>query len=679
MLRVLVVVCVVFSTVGAQAATPPSEHLLPGSTQGWLSIPSVAATRAAFNRTQFGQLLADPALAGFIDDVKGEIRAARDRRGSALELSLDDLEQIATGETTIAMVAPTDGNGMPGRVVLIDVTGREGQAAQLVDQVVADLLRRGANEAAFNYANIAMRRITQGSDERLVVFQHQGLLCLARNARIAQEVAARLVTPANAALPRLAADPAYRYVQQRLAADPGADRDPEHLSWFVKPLGYAEAVRALRPQREDLKDEPRSDLLESLRATGFEALQGAGGRISLAGSQYDAIQRIAIFAPHRGQWRDSMNVLSLVNGTELEAIPAWIPAGLGSSIAVQIDVQRAFDHVGPLFDRVKGGPNSKGLWERTLRRVSSRRPGSPGVDIRTQIVARLGQQAYIITDNKPSAAGQLLGPNDERLLFAMPIAALPTDAGVAQAQAQVADGIARILAPDTKHVRREDHLVPGQVIWTLLRDRDDGRAELDDVRIEFNGQVNVQQAPEMVELEPAAVCVAHGYLFYATHLSMMGDILNNVAAGNGPGPSQRPSLAKSENYNTVMAAVRQEAARRNWNQTCLVRFAQTNEELRATYELLQQKQLRNSQSLIARSLRTLPNVGTLEDDEADIDVRQLPNYNRLRDYLQPSGQVGRAEEHGWFIVAFTLPGQRPSDSANRSGNTAGMRTGTNQR
>src|SRR5690606_36602110 len=286
----------------------------------------------------------------------------------------------------------------------------------------------------------------------------------------------------------------------------------------------------------------------------------------------------------------------------------WVPAGLSRSIAVTINVQKAFDHVGPLLDRVKGGPNSKGPWERTLRRVSSRRPGSPGVDIRSQIVARLGQQAYIITDNKPAAPGQLLGPIDERLLFAMPITALPTDAGVAQAQAQVADGIARILAPDSQHVQREDRLVPGQVVWSLLRDRNEGRVELDDLRIEVDGQLNVHQAPEVVDLEPAAVCVAHGYLFYSTHLSMIGDILNNVAAGSGTGPSQKPGLAKSDNYNAVVAAVRHEAARRNWDQLCLLRFAQTNEELRATYELLQQKQLRNSQSLVARALRSLPNL-----------------------------------------------------------------------
>lgn len=677
MLRVLVVVCVLCCSVRAQAATPPSEHLLPASTQGWLSIPNVAAARDAFNRTQFGQLLADPALAGFINDMKDEIRAARDRRGSALELSLDDLQRIATGETTVAMVAPAD--AQPGRVVLIDVTGREGQATQVVDQVVADLVRRGANESTVNYGNITFRRVTQGAGERMVIFQHQGLLCLARNTRVAQEVAARLLAPANAALPRLAGDPAYRYVQQRLAADPGADRDPEHLSWFMKPLGYAEAVRTLRPQRDDVRDEPGGDLLASLRATGFEALQGAGGRITLASEQYDAIQRIAIYAPNRQQWRDSMNLLSLVNGTGLENIPSWIPAGLGSSIAVEIDVLKAFDHVGPLFDRVKGGPNSQGLWERTLRRVSSKRPGSPGVDIRSQIVARLGKQAYIITDNKPAAPGQLLGPNDERLLFAMPIVKLPGDASDAQAQAQVADGIARILAPDTMHVRREDRLVPGQVIWSLLRDRQEGRVELDDVRIEIGGQLNVQQAPEVVELEPAAVCVAHGYLFYATHLSMMGDILHNVAAANAPGLQQRPSLARSEGYNQVITAVRQEIARRNWDQTCLIRYAQTNEELRASYELLQQKQLRNSQSVVARSLRSLPNLGALEDDEADIDTQRLPNYDRLSGYLRPSGQVGRAEANGWFIVAFTLPGQRPSDSANRSSNTAGMRTGTNQR
>lgn len=679
MLRVLVLVCAVLGTVSAQAATPPSEHLLPSTTQGWLSIPDVSAARAAFQRTRFGQLLSDPALAEFLEGLKSEARAARDRRGSALELSIDDLERIAAGEAAIGMVPAAEAGGRPGRAVLVDVTGREAQAAQLVDRIVADVVRRGSTETAFDYANIRMRRLTQNGGDELVVFQHQGLLCLAGQARIAQEVAARLTAAPNAALPRLAADPAFRYVQQRLAADPGTDRDAEHLSWFIRPLGYAESVRAMQPRRDDLDDEPRSDLLESLRVTGFEALQGAGGRITLDSPRYDSIQRIAIYAPNRPEWRDSMNLLSLTNGSDLEKLPAWIPTGLGSSIAVRIDLQKAFDHVGPIFDRVKGGPNSKGLWERTLRRVSSRRPGSPGVNIETQIVARLGQRAYIITDNKPLPQGELMGPNDERLLFAMPIVSLPGDAGLPQAEAAVADGIARILAPDTMHVRREDKLVPGQVIWSLLRDRNEGSVELDDVRIEFDGQVNVQQAPEVVDLEPAAVCVAHGYLFYATHVSMMGDILNNVAAAKVQGRSPRPSLSQSASYGAVVEAVNQEITRRNWNQVCLLRFAQTDEEMRGTYELLKQKRLRDSQSLVARSLRSLPNLGRLDDDDADIDVQRLPNYDRLSGHLQPSGQVGVVEEHGWFIVAFTLAGQRPSDSANRSGSTAEMPSTTRQR
>ncbi len=679
MLRTLVVVCVVLGSVSAQAATPPSEHLLPSTAQGWLSVPNVAAARSAFESTQIGQMFSEPALAEFIESVKQEIRAARDRRGSTLELSLDDLEHIATGETAIALVAAADANSLPGRTALVDVSGREAQAAELVNKIAADAVRRGSTESTFRYGNIDMRRLTRGKNQELVIFQHQGLLCLATQARIAQEVAARLLAPANAALPRLSADPAYRYVQQRLNADPGADRDPEHISWFIRPLGYAEAVRSLQLQRDDLDEQPRSDLLASLRATGFGALQGAGGRITFHAPQYDSIQRIAIYAPNRPQWSGSMNLLSLVNGSELEKIPDWIPTGLGTSIAVRIDVQKAFEHVGPLFDRVKGGPNSKGLWERTLRRVSSRRPGSPGVDIKTQIVDRLADRAYIITDNKPIDPGEVMGPNDERLMFAMPIVALRSDANLAQAEAAVADGVARILAPDTMHVRREDELVPGHVIWSLLRDRDEDRTALDDVRVELDGLVNVQQAPELVELEPAAVCVAHGYLFYATHLSMMGDMLKNVQAVNAPGGSPRPALSTTPDYTSVVSAVREEIARRNWDQVCLLRFAQTDEELRGTYELLQQKRLRDSQSLVARSLRSLPNLGRLDDGEADIDVRRLPNFDRLRHYFQPSGQVGRVEEHGWFIVAFTLPGQRPSDSANRSNSTAESRSGTNQR
>ncbi len=653
MLRSVVLVGVIFASSAVFAAAPPSEQLLPDSTQGWLSIPNVATARAAFRQIQFGEFLDDPALSEFWESARLEVRARRDRQGSRLEISLDDLEQIAAGETALALIAAENPQGMPGRVLLVDVTGREVAAAEVVKKIADDILHRGGKETPLNQAGIAMRHFS-GDNQDLVVFTHQGLLCLARQPRLAHAVASRLIAADRSALPNLAGSAAFRYVRTRLLADPGVENSPEHVAWFVRPLGYAQAQRALQPQRDSGDNGERGDLIESLQSTGFEALHGAGGRLTFGLESYDTVHRMAFYAPNRDQWPGSMNLLSLVNGGGLEQVPDWVPANLATHSRVNLDIQKAFDHVGPLFDRVKGGPNSAGLWERTLRRVASRRPGSPGVDIREQIVKRLGWQGHIVTDNKPNGAGQLMGPNDERLLFAMPIQTLATDAGSGQAEAAVADGIARILAPDQQHVRRELELAPGQVIWSLLRDRKDDGLELDDVRIELNGQVSVQQAPELIEIEPAAICVAHGHFFYATHVSLLAETLNNIARLKSMPASARPSLASSPDYAAVVAALKREAALRNWDQACFLRYARTGEEFRGTYELLQQRRLRDSQTLIARGLRSIPRFGSGMDEDTALDADKLPSYDKVRDHFQPSAQLGRAETDGWFIVAVTL-------------------------
>ncbi len=655
MLRSIVLAWVVLTGSVAQAALPPSERLLPDITQGWLSVPHVATARAAFRDTQFGEFLADPALKAFWESARGEAKAIRDRRGSSLDISLDDLEQIASGETALAMVAAENHLGLPGRVLLVDVTGREPAATAVVQKITDDILRRGGKVAALSHGAVAMQHY-QRDDRELVVFMHQGLLCLARQPRLALAVAARLTGQPAVNTPSLADNAAFRYVQTRLLADQGVVADREHVSWYVKPIGYALSQRALQPQRDPNDTAERGDLIESLSATGFDALQGAGGRLTFGLKAYDTVHRMAFYAPNRQQWAGSMNLLSFVNGAGWEQLPAWVPADLATHSTINIDIQKAFDHVGPLFDRVKGGPNSTGLWERTLRRVSSRRPGSPGVDIREQIIKRLGWQGHIVTDNKRSPAGQLMGPNDERLLFAMPIQAISADAGIPQAQAAVADGLARILAPDQQHVRRNVELAPGQVVWALLRDRKDEQVQLDDVRIELNGQVNVQAAPEVLDLEPAAVCVAHGHLLYATHLSLMGEVLENMRRWESSPAEARPSLAVSHEYKAVVEALRNEATTRSWDQACLMRYARTGEELRGTYELMQQGRLQDSQTLIARALRSLPRTGGGMNEDTRLDVNKLPSYADVRGHFQPSAQLGRAEADGWFIVAITLAG-----------------------
>src|SRR5688572_4470098 len=57
----------------AWAVSPPSETLLPNTTKGFLSVPNVDLLRENFKLTQAGELITDPVMKPFMDDLGGQL------------------------------------------------------------------------------------------------------------------------------------------------------------------------------------------------------------------------------------------------------------------------------------------------------------------------------------------------------------------------------------------------------------------------------------------------------------------------------------------------------------------------------------------------------------------------------------------------------------------------------
>ena len=57
------------------AAAPESERLLPDTTKGFVSVGDVDVLRESFNRTQWGQLVHDPAMQPFVEDFRHQLQA----------------------------------------------------------------------------------------------------------------------------------------------------------------------------------------------------------------------------------------------------------------------------------------------------------------------------------------------------------------------------------------------------------------------------------------------------------------------------------------------------------------------------------------------------------------------------------------------------------------------------
>ena len=108
----------------------------PTRPKAYVSVADVGVLRDSFNRTQWGQLVHDPAMQPFVEDFRHQLQQKGGRQLEDLGLSWEDLEGVPGGEMSFALVQP--GPGRMAVVVLVDVTGHRDQATALVGKIERD-------------------------------------------------------------------------------------------------------------------------------------------------------------------------------------------------------------------------------------------------------------------------------------------------------------------------------------------------------------------------------------------------------------------------------------------------------------------------------------------------------------------------------------------------------------
>jgi hypothetical protein len=89
-LPILLTVLTGLSPLAALAARP-SEELLPNTTKAYISIPDLEKLSAAWNKTQLGQLVNDPEMKPFVEDLQRQLKAKFSQAGVRLSVTFDDL------------------------------------------------------------------------------------------------------------------------------------------------------------------------------------------------------------------------------------------------------------------------------------------------------------------------------------------------------------------------------------------------------------------------------------------------------------------------------------------------------------------------------------------------------------------------------------------------------------
>lgn len=611
-------------------AAVPSETLLPASTKAVLLIGDIKRLEDNWDKCQIGQLANDPVMQPFVDDLREQLKRNGNGRLQKLGLTLDDLRGVPAGEVAIAITQPKAGEG--ATVMLIDVTGQPDVAKELLAKMGRNLTAQGATRVArpTNAGQIVYRH-KANEERRTAAHFHKGdLIAISDDERVLAAIQAGQATPRKDSL---AAFAPFAYCMKRVASESG-ELQPD-LRWFIEPFGYIETSRAINPPAAKTKRKG-PDKLKVFRDQGFSAIQGVGGYVHFAPGRYDILHRTAIYAPPvkgrdpqaKNKYELAARMLRFPNGGDL-APRDWVPRELATCVTMNWDLQTAFDASETLVDAMVG---TRGVFRDVLDQLRTDVEG-PQVDIRKDIVGNLGTRVTILSDYQLP-----IDVKSERTLFAAEVVDV----------AAVSKGIEKLFGGDPDVIKREFN---GHIIWEITDAPK--QAALPMVKIEPVGFAPIEHdegpvADEEEEkgrraLRNAAITVAEGHLFVASHVDFLKKVLSR-----SPGQEQ---VGESVDYRIVNEELDQLGA----GKPAIRIFTRTDEAYRPTYELIRMGKMPQSETLLGKLLNGISGEGKEgEVRKQRIDGKNLPDFDVARRYLGPGGAYITTEDNGWIAVGFTL-------------------------
>ncbi|MGQ9575405.1 MAG: hypothetical protein ACUVUC_08805 [Thermoguttaceae bacterium] len=620
---------------------------MPDTTRAFLAIRDVQTLVDHWEKTQLGQLVKDPVMKPFIEDLKRQFEERWSDLHEKLGVTLDDLRGVAGGEMAFAAVQPAE--GPPAVAVLVEVAGNRPKAQALLEKVSKHLVESGAKHQRLPIEGVSVDLFTLPPEEMdrepepakadskqqskgREPPQRYALYCLKDDLLIGSSqrglIEGILARAAGKKGPCLAENAAFRVVMKRCGEDTGGS-EPQ-IRWFVEPASYLEILRTLRAQRGPGRK--GRNIAAFFKEQGFDAVQGLGGFVDFAVEPYEVFHRTAIYAPP--PYRQSMKMFEFPGTTTNEHLQPqdWVPANIASFSTFQFDLLNAFDNVGPLVNALFGEGEGD-AWNDILVGLKTD-PHGPKIDLREDLMVHLGNRVTVLTDYQLP-----ITPTSERLLFAVQTAN----------EKAAAEGVARLYRHE-KGVRQR--MLNGYVVWESVPPPKEDHIPKIELLMPGEEKKHVAHRTSVQREQPlfpnAAITVARGHLMVASHYDFLAKVLKQIDA--------RDTLGKSIEYELVQKALDQFGAQ----QPSARGFAKTDEQYRATYELIRQNKMPESETMLGRVLNTILGPGKKGvRRKQEIDGSRLPDYEFVRRHLGYAGFQVTSETSaafkGWFIKGFILP------------------------
>ena len=624
-----------------------TQNLLPATTKAWISIPDAKDLSDRFDRSQFGELAKNKTLKPFADSLKAEVKGWIDEQNVRLNLDIDQLDGVNSGEICFAGVL-RDG-GEHGILFLMDVSNTREKAVELSKRIAKKLVARGATKKERAIQGVSFEQLTldkpkifrkpRNTFQTIVDVKGENKsswMLVANDESVFRDVLRRLTNPERIqAVETLAAQTSFKAVMTKTDSPESGSQ----IKWFVDPFGYIELAQRIRDE-EAPNRVPHNNFAKKLAEAGFDAFRGIGGQVSLMTGDHEVLHKTFVYADQvKAGQKKVFELLDFRTNKDLpQTMPRWVPEEASSVIVGDWNSQKALKAFGHFWD----ANTEAGSFDQLLRDLLQ----DPKLRFDLQgVVAQLANRFVIV-----AASERPIGPKSERVVISV---LLKGKTKFVFDNLSRANPDARIIKVGKyKFIEVDSTREIEEPSIEIEFDDDDLDDDLDDGLEEGE-----EEEPKRFELfEKRYLVVSGNELLIANDKDYLRKILAR----------KKSKLETSSDFIRVKSTLAKltDDTKVAWRQ-----FGRLDLGLETNYEMMRRGEMASSQTMLARGINQIfskqaAEKARLQGKEFDADAvrkqeldgAKLPaDFSKsIAPYLGPTGSVVEVLDDGWRITGVIL-------------------------
>jgi len=361
------------------AAAEP-EKVLPDSTLFFFNVKNVGELREAFGQSQFGQLLADPAIKPLKDSVAEKLGQASKDLKAKLGVTIDELLTLPQGPAHVAIVSKTGGKIPIAVLVCADAGKNEKTMTDVMMKATKQAEEANAKVGTESFKGLTLHIIQPPKDgdkpnPPLIWTNSGSVFHIATDVEALKDV----ISHVDGRSDSLGSVEAFVKSKAKLGTD-------APVGWF---FDINKAVK-LAVRTVQAKQGGGQNIEGILDQVGINGLKSAAGTFAFNSGSYDSVSKVFFLAPSPTTGFLKLFMMPL---TGLRPEP-WVPATVASYQSMSWELDGAYDALNELVNAFQ--PGMLNLLEQQLVGPNGGEP----ISLKKDVFGPLGDRLTLISDFK---------------------------------------------------------------------------------------------------------------------------------------------------------------------------------------------------------------------------------------------------------------------------------------